>query len=229
VNSHSSQLSQFSGEQLAERLVRRTAGGNGRPSKSFAPELAYGRHRGPARKTSRIAAVAIALFQHDQLGWTIPLTLRPTSLIHHGGQVCFPGGRAERGESMLQAAVREYTEELGVCPVVQQVCGELPTHYVYASDNQVHPVVMVIDPPAQVWQPDPVEVAEVILMPVAALNEQHRRVKAVFRRKVIGTSGEKVGEIKFSAPAIEIRNRDQIYRVWGATAMMLRQLAQLLH
>lgn len=224
----------WSPARLADHLSERLSASSERPSRLLAPQLAYGRHRGPALRSSRIAAVAVTLFQHPQLGWTIPLTLRPTTLIHHGGQICFPGGRAETGESMLQAAVREYTEELGVCPNVRQSCGELATHYVYASDNQVHPVVIVTDPPrqglpGQEWQPDPVEVAEVILLPLSVLIDQTQHQKTFHRGSVLAVKGKNVGEIRFEAPVIEIRNLDQVYRVWGATAMMLGQLAQLLH
>ncbi|KAA1258970.1 putative NUDIX hydrolase [Rubripirellula obstinata] len=225
---NATELLQWSQAELADHLTRRLLARRIKPGRSFAPQLAYGRHRGPARRSSRIAAVAITLFQHDQLGWTIPLTLRPTTLMHHGGQICFPGGRAERGETMLQAATREYTEELGVRPRVHRACGELASYYVYASDNQVHPMVIVTDPPEQAWQPDPVEVAKVILLPVSQLIDPDRRQRTSHRRLVVSENGSHVGEVKFSAPAIEVRNRDQVHRVWGATAMMLHQLAQLL-
>ena len=229
LTANENQWAQWSKVELADHLTQRLLQRPNRPSRSLAPQLAYGRHRGPARRTSRIAAVAITLFQHSRLGWTIPLTLRPTTLIHHGGQICFPGGRAEFGESMLQAATREYTEELGVQPHIYRACGELATHYVYASDNQVHPVVILTDPPNTQWKPDPVEVAEVILLPLSVLVDQNRRLIIQHCRNVIAKNGRIVGEVRFRASGIEIKERDQTYQVWGATAMMLDQLAQLLH
>ena len=78
--------------------------------------LSYGRHRGPARVASRLAAVAVMLYQEPNGEWTIPLTLRPASLQHHGGQVCLPGGRVEPDEEVYAAAVREFEEELGIPP-----------------------------------------------------------------------------------------------------------------
>ncbi len=172
---------------------------------------------------ARVAAVAIAIYQDDQGQWTIPLTLRPTTLSHHGGQICLPGGRIEPGEDAFAAAVREFHEELGVAPVVRQVCGELPTVYVYASDNRVHPVVMIIDRPVQKWQPDPVEVAEVVPMRLSVLTDPNTRREVVQARIVRGAAGE-VGKLRFRASGFQAGN----HHVWGATAMILDQLAQLL-
>ena len=46
----------------------------------MAPALAYGRHRGPARRGSRIAAVAVAVYQDHDGQWNTPLTLRPAAV-----------------------------------------------------------------------------------------------------------------------------------------------------
>src|SRR6056297_3397576 len=93
------------------------------------PQLAYGRHRGPARLRSRQAAVAVCLMWRPTSGWIIPLTRRPDALRHHGGQICFPGGQIEPKESPRVAALREFEEELGLPAAVRHVCGELPKQY----------------------------------------------------------------------------------------------------
>lgn len=214
-----SQLPTDLGSHLTEQLARPDR----IPRSTIGPTLSYGRHRGPSPTTARIAAVAIALFQDARGDWTIPLTLRPTTLSHHGGQISLPGGQIEPGEDALAAARREFHEELGVAPVVRHVCGELPTQYVYASDNSVHPVVMIIDTPAQNWQPDPVEVAEVIPMRLSTLTDPAARREVIKARTVRSASGE-VGKLRFRATGFQTGN----HHVWGATAMILDQLAQLL-
>ncbi|WP_199169919.1 NUDIX hydrolase [Rhodopirellula bahusiensis] len=208
----------------------------------MAPHLAYGRHRGPHRCHSRHAAVAVCLFQDPSNGsWTIPLTRRPTTLRHHGGQICFPGGRIERGETPPDAALREFEEELGGAARVHRCCGNLPRQYVYASDNLVTPIVFVIDPPDQNWQPDPVEVDEVIDFPIqtvlrqtpAATSRQSQAEKGcqfdmIQQTKVLrsATCPDRVaGHLKFAAPAFQHGS----VHVWGATAIILGQLAQALH
>jgi 8-oxo-dGTP pyrophosphatase MutT (NUDIX family) len=209
--------------QLGEYLSRALADPDVIPRSTIGPTLSYGRHRGPSPTTARIAAVAIALYRDDRDRWTIPLTLRPTTLSHHGGQISLPGGQVEPGEDALAAAVREFHEELGVRPVVRQVCGELPIQYVYASDNRVHPVVMIIDRPTQNWQPDPAEVAEVVPMPVSVLTDPSAR-REVIKARVVRSGGGEVGELSFRASGFQLPN----HHVWGATAMILDQLAQLL-
>src|SRR5690606_6087658 len=143
------------------------------------PGLAYGRHRGPARRGCRQAAVAISLYQDIHHQWVIPLTRRAMTLKHHGGQICLPGGRVEAGESADVAALREFEEELGIRPQVQRCCGGLRPQYVYVSDNAVQPRVYIIDRPQSPWMPDPVEVEDVILLPLEELLRPSRRV--VFR------------------------------------------------
>ena len=195
------------------------------------PGLAYGRHRGPSRRGCRQAAVAISLFQDTDQQWVIPLTERPMALKHHGGQICLPGGRRESGESAEQAALREFEEELGVQPLVQVCCGNLREQYVYASDNAVQPVVFIIETPLLQWQPDPVEVEDVILLPVGELFRPSRRIVFQMEKRVhfIETrTGQKPSsgfdKLQFAAPAFQYQN----HRIWGATAMILNELARIL-
>src|SRR5262245_7061230 len=72
-------------------------------SREFAPELSYGRHAGPARSDARGAAVAVAL-SWDGAEWSLPLTVRSAELSRHGGQISFPGGLIEAGETPPVAA-----------------------------------------------------------------------------------------------------------------------------
>ncbi|WP_283435093.1 NUDIX hydrolase [Neorhodopirellula lusitana] len=250
------ELVAMSVDQMVDRLTGRLSGsqdsGAAAPLQwNMTPELAYGRHRGPARLRSRQAAVAVTLMHDDQNGWTIPLTRRPTSLRHHGGQICFPGGRIEPGESAEEASLREFDEELGVSADVISRCGELPRQYVYASDNEVTPIVWVTRRPAMAWQPDPAEVDEVIELPLAsilgrpAVNQvvQKRVIRArphvissSHRGSTIPSGVTRVGtaesirdvlegcELRFRTPAFD----HQGIQVWGATAVILDQLAQAL-
>ena len=208
---------------LPERLQRLLSDPQSFPPPTVSPELSYGRHRGPAHLGSRIAAVVVALYQDPQGQWTIPLTLRPSSLQHHGGQICLPGGQVEKDESILQAALREFKEELGVEPEVKCCGGELSTQYVYASDNLVHPMVVLIQPPSQPWKPDPMEVEKVIPLRLSVLLNESSRTRLVKQRSV-RFSGQEVGKLTFRAPAIQHGDHE----IWGATALVLDQLARIL-
>ena len=167
----------------------------------------------------------------------IPLTLRPSTLLHHGGQICLPGGRVEEGESVQDAALREFEEELGVRPEVIQQCGMLSQQYVYASDNLVHPIVVTIHSPRNDWKPDPVEVAKVIPLPLSVLLDDSART-SMFIRRPLGesvdfdscrakTDDSEAQTQYLSFRAAAIHHEKQL--IWGATALILEQLARILH
>ncbi len=213
--------------RLTDRLAQlRTRSARHGLQWNMTPPLAYGRHRGPARLNSRRAAVAVGLYLDPEAGWILPLTRRPRTLRHHGGQICFPGGRIEAGETPTQAALREFSEELGIPADVVEICGELPVQYVYASDNEVTPIVCVLRKPSGPWQPDPGEVDEVIHLPLQVPCQQSPVASIWYQRCVQAAADPEtlVAHFRFRAPAFEYRSR----RIWGATAVILDQLAQCL-
>ena len=122
------------------------------------------------------AAVLVPLVMHGG-GWTVLLTQRTPHLIHHGGQISFPGGRLEPDDSSPEAAaLRETEEETGVNSDRFELLGRLDD-YVTVTGFHVVPVVGVIEPPFTL-RPDPFEVAEVFEVPLAYImdpaNHQHR-------------------------------------------------------
>ena len=193
------------------------------PGASLVPALAYGRHRGPAPDGARRAAVAIAVLQREDGSMFVPLTMRPQSLRHHGGQVSLPGGKIEHGESDLQAALREFDEELGVALDQSLFCGTLTPLYVYSSDNLVSPIVLVGAAPATSWQPDLFEVDRVIELPLEVLLNK-KPTDHVSRHRRLLRHDKPVGEFSFKAPVF----RYEGHRVWGATAMLLGKLGSLI-
>lgn len=209
--------------RLIQRLQRQLSTSSDLPHSTVSPELSYGRHRGPARAGTRLAAVAVTLYQQPNGDWTLPLTLRPSSLQHHGGQVCLPGGRVEGDENIYDAALREFEEELGIRPLVITRCGELSTQYVYASNNLVHPVVAIIEPPLQPWEPDPVEVEKVIPLPLRVLLSDAHRTELVKQRSV-QSADQEVDQLTFRTAAFHYQD----HTIWGATALILDELAQIL-
>ncbi|WP_197138008.1 NUDIX hydrolase [Crateriforma conspicua] len=152
------------------------------------------------------------------------LTRRPSLLKHHGGQICFPGGRVESGEDTREAALREFAEELGRPALVRQWIGRLACQYVYASDNRVTPWVAWLHKDPTPWCPDPAEVDEVLDLPLETLLRQvvagnlsrHTEIRSVRRGE------HRVGHLQFRTPAFAHGE----HKVWGATAMILDELAQ---
>ena len=94
-----------------------------------------------------------------------------SQLVRQPGEVCFPGGRAERGESVIEAAVRETCEELGIAPDEIEVISELEP-LTMGDGRAVYPVaarLRVDDLESLELSED--EVAEVFLLPAKWLEE----------------------------------------------------------
>jgi 8-oxo-dGTP pyrophosphatase MutT (NUDIX family) len=179
--------------------------------RKMAPELAYGRHRGPISFGVHRAAVCICLFFHDDTWW-IPLTLRSGQLADHAGQISLPGGRIEIDEGSWQAARREFEEELGYAIAEDSLIGQLTPLYVYGSHHQVEIFVAAI-PSRPVFNPDASEVAEVILLPLLDLLNPENQVIAMIER----------GTARYEAPGYRIGS----HTVWGATAMILSEFIEV--
>ena len=188
--------------------------------RQFAHELSYGRHFWQNAHEAVPAAVAVVLMQYQDQ-WQLPLTLRPTHLPSHAGQVCLPGGRLELGESAEQAALREVQEELNLPQACLNVLGQLSPLYLYVSNFYVTPFVTVFvstpTTPAYAIAPNPAEVAELIWLPLRDLIDPSKRKTSQY-------SSEAHADVRFQAPYFDIYG----HRVWGATAMMLSELAAVL-
>jgi len=94
--------------------------------------------------TLRKAAVLLPLFEHPEDGQIhCLLTVRPSHMRSHAGEVCFPGGKVEEGETVVQTAMREAWEEIGLAPEAVRVVGEMtPTLSLHLLE--VTPVLAVI-------------------------------------------------------------------------------------
>jgi 8-oxo-dGTP pyrophosphatase MutT (NUDIX family) len=195
--------------QLAARLQSPLPGA--KAYALLAPELSFGRHAGPAPYNARRAAVLFLLYP-QQGNWYVPLTLRPTNLAHHAGQISLPGGTIERGESSRRAAQRELTEELGPVDGIEFL-GRLTEYYVWITNFVVTPWVACVSQ-RPTWQPNPAEVEEVIELPLAHLLDPQHRGELLIERD----------SYQFTAPCYLW----QEHRIWGATSMMLCELATIL-
>ncbi|CCE01608.1 CoA pyrophosphatase [Bradyrhizobium sp. STM 3809] len=106
------------------------------------------------------AAVAIALVPHHETGTTaLLLTLRAAGLRSHGGQWALPGGRCDAGETVVEAALRELSEELGLVLTAEAVLGLLDD-YPTRSGYLITPVI-VWATNGRTLRPNPDEVASV--------------------------------------------------------------------
>ncbi|MBP89519.1 MAG: coenzyme A pyrophosphatase [Planctomycetaceae bacterium] len=183
-----------------------------RSCSEFVPELCYGRHEAPPAHDAKRAAVLLLLYP-EQSDWRLPLTLRPETMQSHAGQVSFPGGVIEPGETAEQAAIRECREELGDTGERTEILGQLSPAYVFGSNFLVTPCV-AWTPKRPDFIPNPAEVANLLEPSVVdLLDARHRGCHMMERRSVT-----------FQVPHITYDN----HRIWGATSLMLGQFLMLL-
>lgn len=156
------------------------------------------------------AAVLVPIVLHREP--TVLLTLRAARLSSHAGQVSFPGGRIEAGETPEAAAVREAAEEVGLDPRLPEILGRLPDHLT-GTGFRVTPVVALLTPPLALT-PAPEEVADAFELPLSVVLDPvaPRRESA---------------EWKGRTREYWVWPHDR-HRVWGATAAILVNLAKVL-
>lgn len=118
------------------------------------PELFSDQRLGEMSEFRR-AAVLVALTEREEPG--VLLLHRPSDMRSHPGQIAFPGGGIDEGESPVEAALREAHEELGIDPAQVRVIGESDIYRTH-SGFEITPVLAVVPPDIQI-SPNPIEVA----------------------------------------------------------------------
>jgi 8-oxo-dGTP pyrophosphatase MutT (NUDIX family) len=173
--------------------------------------------RGPGRPAAfvvpgaRFAAVLIALFPGDR-GAEVVLTRRATTLLHHRGEISFPGGGIDPGETAADAALREAQEEVALDPSLVTLVGELDHLATMVSRNVIVPVVGT-------------------LTALPALHRAAAEVDRVFTVPLVEfLSADVYREERWGVPPLErpmhfFELDDET--VWGATGRILLQLLSI--
>ena len=158
----------------------------------------------------RRACVIVPLV-HDGGEWSILFSRRAANLAAHSGQIAFPGGAVEEGETLEAAAVREAEEEVGIHAGAVELIGRLDD-LITNSGFLVAPFVGVIREKID-YVIHEAEVTEVFEVPVEAL---------------LDVAQPEVRYVSFRErqyPAYFYRYRD--YEIWGLTGRMLKAFLDL--
>jgi 8-oxo-dGTP pyrophosphatase MutT (NUDIX family) len=158
------------------------------------------------------AAVLVPLY-HKRGEYHLLFTKRTEEVDYHKGQICFPGGgRHIEDETLLDTALRETCEELGIHPQDIKVLGELDELSTISSKYAISPFVGLIPYPYP-FKPNRREVAELMEVPIAALLEE-------------GNSWQEV-QASQGGPVTVYFYKYEGQVIWGATAKMLKQFLDL--
>ena len=164
------------------------------------------------------ASVLVPLVQRED-GLTVLLTQRTSHLRDHAGQISFPGGRAEDSDAgVIETALREAEEEIGLARRHVEVIGALPI-YRTVTNYDVTPIVALVRPPFELAI-DAHEVAEAFEVPLVFL-----MTPAHHQRHVFEFEG---GQREFLSMPWPRPDGQGEYFIWGATAAMLRNFYRLL-
>ncbi|RCN30443.1 hydrolase, NUDIX family [Ancylostoma caninum] len=155
---------------------------------------------------------------------SVLFTKRSIHLKSHRGEVCFPGGRMEKGESVEEAALRETHEEIGVEPKSVEVWGRLKPVLTRTLTNTVVPVVGCID--KEVLKPDSVNKKEVQTLFSVSLDELCQTARYTH---FCSKSVDYILPVFFSKEfTVHSHNQEEFlpkeFRIWGLSAIMLHQL-----
>jgi len=167
----------------------------------------------PPGRGSRRASVLVLLYPRADGELAFPLVLRGKDLSFHAAQIGLPGGALEAGETPEQAALREATEEIGADPSAIRILGALSDLFVPVSSYSISAFVGYA-PARPRFSPQPGEVERILESPLEAILDPGNR--ACETRLLHGADAR--------VPYFRICGE----KVWGATAMILAELAAAL-
>lgn len=157
----------------------------------------------------RLAAVLAPFVEAPQP--SLVFTVRASGMSRHAGEISFPGGLQDPGETLGQTALREAFEEIGLEAEATELIGALPPVHTTVSGILVVPFVGMLESlPAFVVSEQ--EIEEVLTFPVARLAEVERPVEVA----------REPGRV-WHGFAYELDG----YMIWGATGWMLHSLLEI--
>lgn len=172
----------------------------------------YKQYMEAPEKHYKASVLALLFYQEGELMICYMKRTSHHKADKHKGQISFPGGKKEEGESLLDCVKREIKEEIGIDSQSYQLIGNLSTLYVYVSNFLVYPYVGYSHTVPK-FVADPPEVEELIIWPVSELNKG-TKTKDIKVREML------MKEVPYYPLKEEV--------LWGATAMMTTELLDVM-
>ena len=163
--------------------------------------------------SARKSAVLILVYPKEEELYTVFIQRQVYEGVH-SGQIGFPGGKSEETDnSLLDTALREANEEIGVFPKEIEVIGNLSPLYIPPSNFIVHPYIGVQNSLPE-FIPEEKEVRQILEVPLKQL---------IGKDKLIDTRVSISPELNIPVKAYQIDN----HIIWGATCMILTEFLDL--
>lgn len=177
---------------------------------------AFRRKLWPAPAEAKDAGVLICFFpKNDE--WHLVLIERSSTNINdrHAGQISFPGGKKDLSDrDILDCALRECYEEVGIQIDPKDCLGMLTPLYIPVSNFLVHPVIAYQSQPPR-FKPQPEEVVEIIELPFSHFFDSNN----LRHTDILLGSQVQINDV----PYFDAKGK----KIWGATAMILSELMDL--
>ncbi|MDP2525216.1 NUDIX hydrolase [Maribacter dokdonensis] len=168
-----------------------------------------------SQKNPRRAGVMALFYPTNNMGTNLLLILRKTYKGVHSNQVAFPGGKEEKSDDgLLTTALRETYEEVGVAPKDITVIKEISEIFIPPSNFMVQPYIGIYRNPKPFVKQD----AEVELILEVPLSDFLDDTLVVSKKMTTSYA------VDIEVPAFKLNG----YIVWGATAMMMNEIKELL-
>lgn len=158
----------------------------------------------------RLAAVLAPIVERPEP--SLIFTVRSDALSRHAGEVSFPGGLVDDGESPVEAARREAFEEIALDPSLPRIVGSLPAVHTYVSAILVVPFVGLLDSPPDLFAAE-AEIKEIVRVPVARVAGAEETMEL-----------PRAGGGTWQGWAYPLEG----HTVWGATGIILHSLLDIL-
>jgi 8-oxo-dGTP pyrophosphatase MutT (NUDIX family) len=173
---------------------------------SFRPDIL-------SKSISAQAGVMVLLYPNPTKLY-LALTKRTEYPGVHGGQISLPGGKFENGDqNLIETALRETMEEIGIQPSFIEILGQLTPLYIPVSEFEVHPVIGFMHS-SPIFTIDKNEVQYIIEVELEfLLSPEAKATKPFANEKYQG-----------NIPYFNINGNE----VWGATAMILNEFLEII-
>lgn len=167
----------------------------------------------PAVLQGKKSAVCLLFYEHNKEVCFV-LIKRPDTHQYHASQIALPGGSCDGDETYEQTAIRELLEETGITILAKHILGRLTPLYIPISNFYIQPIVAYIDN-RPLFKPHTREVEELI----------EYKLKAILDEGIVSETTVKITNgMQVKAPYFNVQGNV----LWGATAMLLSEVKQLL-